>query len=633
MENDKKVEESNESTAPNQTDAPTTIPNTDKEVEKTTDNTDEKKEEPKSDEAASTSASASPPNDAKTIELTIKTPKEKETIHVSPDADVSQLKTEVSKKFNQPNDRLCMIFAGKILKDQDTLTQHGIKDGVTVHLVIKMKPGEAKPAATTTTGSTSTTTTTTTTTAPTSTQTSNPATAPLTNNLFDLGNLSSLGFGNANFAEMQSQMQQQVMRDPQMLNQMLDNPMVQSLMSNPDVIREMMMSNPQMQSLMERNPEIQHMLNNPSLMRETMQLARNPAALQELMRNHDRALSNLESVPGGFNALQRLYQEVEEPMMNATRDQFSQNPFAALAGNNSNTSQSQQAGTENTQPLPNPWGPRPTTTTTTTSSSNTSTTQQQPAISQTAMNNILSQLMAGNNANTTSTSTTTTTGTTTGTTTNTSQNPLGSNIEQTLRQQMLNNPRQLASMMNAPHMQQMLQMLGSNPEMARHYIESNPFMAQNPEMREQALRSMPQMMQQMQNPQFRELLSNPDALQAMMQIQQGIEQLQTASPNSDFLSGLGYPSGGLGGLGGLGSLGGTGMTGSTGSTGPSNNTAAPAMNAQFLSQMLSQMGDNSISQPPEQRFATQLNQLATMGFINRDANIQGNYSELFQFLK
>ena len=29
------------------------------------------------------------------------------------------------------------------------------------------------------------------------------------------------------------------------------------------------------------------------------------------------------------------------------------------------------------------------------------------------------------------------------------------------------------------------------------------------------------------------------------------------------------------------------------------------------------------SQPPEQRFAAQLEQLATMGFINREANIQG----------
>ena len=109
-----------------------------------------------------------------------------------------------------------------------------------------------------------------------------------------LNNLGSLGFGNSNFAEVQAQMQQQVMSNPDFMRQMLDNPMVQSLMSNPDIIREMMMSNPQMQTLIERNPEIQHMLNNPSLMRETMELARNPAALQELMRHHDRAMSNLE---------------------------------------------------------------------------------------------------------------------------------------------------------------------------------------------------------------------------------------------------------------------------------------------------------------------------------------------------
>ncbi len=36
------------------------------------------------------------------------------------------------------------------------------------------------------------------------------------------------------------------------------------------------------------------MLNNPQMMREAMEIARNPAALSELMRNHDRALSNLE---------------------------------------------------------------------------------------------------------------------------------------------------------------------------------------------------------------------------------------------------------------------------------------------------------------------------------------------------
>lgn len=42
-----------------------------------------------------------------------------------------------------------------------------------------------------------------------------------------------------------------------------------------------------------------------------MELARNPAMLQELMRSHDRAISNLESIPGGYSALQRMYRDIQ----------------------------------------------------------------------------------------------------------------------------------------------------------------------------------------------------------------------------------------------------------------------------------------------------------------------------------
>lgn len=124
-----------------------------------------------------------------------------------------------------------------------------------------------------------------------------------------------------------------------------------------------------MQQLMERNPEISHMLNNPELLRQTMDMVRNPAMLQELMRTQDRALNNLErfapfaqfaalklptscySIPGGYNALRRLYTELQEPMLNAAQEQFGGNPFAALVNNQSGESQGQQ-GTENRDPLP-----------------------------------------------------------------------------------------------------------------------------------------------------------------------------------------------------------------------------------------------------------------------------------------
>lgn len=453
---------------------------------------------------------------------------------------------------------------------------------------------------------------------------------PLGGNL--LNNLGSFGFGNANFAEVQSQIQQEVMSNPNLMRQMLDNPLVQSLMSNPDVIREMMMSNPQMQSLIERNPEIQHMLNNPTILREAMELARNPAAFQELMRNHDRALSNLESLPGGFNALQRIYREVEEPMFNAARDQLGQNPFSALGANSNTSAESRQAGTENTQPLPNPWGPRQSP-----SAQSTTSTSAAPST-----NNIFAQLL---NPPTTGTTTTTNASTTqpsapsstssTTPNTGTSANPFGSlfgnsNMMQNLMEQILQNPNQMESMLNTPYLQSSLQMLSANPELARTVIESNPQLSGNPEVRDSMMRMLPNMLQQLQNPEMRSLVTNPEAIQAILQIQQGYQRL-TAAVSPDVLARLGFPS--------LGSLGGglfgsataptstttpstTTTTTTTGSTQAQQPQANPSQPANYFAQMLNMMANNTLSQPPEQRFASQLEQLANMGFVNREANIR-----------
>ena len=36
--------------------------------------------------------------------------------------------------------QLCLIFAGKILKDEEPLEKQGVKDGLTIHLVIRSAP-------------------------------------------------------------------------------------------------------------------------------------------------------------------------------------------------------------------------------------------------------------------------------------------------------------------------------------------------------------------------------------------------------------------------------------------------------------------------------------------------------------
>lgn len=228
------------------------------------------------------------------------------------------------------------------MKDNDTLRAHNVIDGHTVHLVVKAPP-RAEPE-------------------PTAADQRPPADVRQTpfglNQFGGLAGMEALGAGSGTFMDLQARMQNELMSNPDTMRTLLDNPLVQQMMNNPDTMRSLITANPQMQELMQRNPEISHMLNNPELLRQTMELARNPSMLQELMRSHDRAMSNLESVPGGYSALQRIYRDIQEPMMNAATDSFARNPFAGLsAGAGGAGEPNPQQGSENRDPLPNPWAP------------------------------------------------------------------------------------------------------------------------------------------------------------------------------------------------------------------------------------------------------------------------------------
>lgn len=233
--------------------------------------------------------------------------------------------------------------------------------------------------------------------------------------------------------DMQARMQHELMGNPELMRTILDNPLVQQMMNNPETMRTLITSNPQMQDLMQRNPEISHMLNNPELLRQTMELARNPAMLQELMRSHDRAMSNLESVPGGYNALHRIYRDIQEPMLNAAGT-FASNPFSGLVDTGSG--ENPQQGNENREPLPNPWG---------------------------------------------------------GSTDTPPNNVLNTPAMQSLLQQMSDNPEVMEGMMNAPYMRSMMESLSQDPNMAANLIGQSPLLQANPALQQQMRTMMPQM--------------------------------------------------------------------------------------------------------------------------------------------
>jgi hypothetical protein len=211
------------------------------------------------------------------------------TITAELDKTVSELKAQLQADVGVPPEQMRLIYAGRVLKDPQTLASYNIEDGHTVHLV----QGAAAPAASVT--------------SPPAQQSGPTATPP---GISGLASAMAGGGGSMN-------MQQQMMQDPEMMREMMNSPMMQSLMSNPELMRTIIQSNPQMQAIIEQNPEIGHVLNDPAVLRQTLEVARSPELMREMMRTTDRAMSNIESHPEGFNMLRRMYHNVQEPLMDA----------------------------------------------------------------------------------------------------------------------------------------------------------------------------------------------------------------------------------------------------------------------------------------------------------------------------
>ncbi|EDW56198.1 ubiquilin-1 [Drosophila sechellia] len=516
---------------------------------------------------------------SKRINVVVKTPKDKKTVEVDEDSGIKDFKILVAQKFEAEPEQLVLIFAGKIMKDTDNLQMHNIKDNLTVHLVIKAPTrNNEQPAR----------------------QPADVRQTPFGLNQFGgLAGMEALGAGSNTFMDLQARMQNELLNNGDMLRSLMDNPMVQQMMNNPETMRQLITSNPQMHDLMQRNPEISHMLNNPDLLRQTMELARNPSMLQELMRSHDRAMSNLESVPGGYSALQRIYRDIQEPMMNAATESFGRNPFAGLVDGGGSGVNNPQQGTENRNPLPNPWG-----------GANSGT------------NGTVGGSGAGNPTGDLP-----------------PNNVLNTPAMRSLLQQMADNPAMMQNLLNAPYTRSMMESMSQDPDMASRLLSTSPLMSNNPALQEQVRQMMPQFMAQMQNPEVMNMLTNPDAMNAILQIQQGMEQLRSAAPG--LVGTLGIPPPPPGAGTGTNPASGDGSGGNSGSStnnvspssGLNAGTGAPNLapgggpNAQlfndFMMRMLNGMSNNADNtQPPEVRYQSQLEQLNAMGFVNRDANLQ-----------
>ncbi|CAM9362613.1 unnamed protein product [Phaeothamnion confervicola] len=483
------------------------------------------------------------------------------TVEVDAATTVLAFKRQIAEQASVPAEQQRLIYKGRVLKDDDTLAMYSVEADQTIHLVRGQPPRPAAPAA-----------------VPAASMSAAPPEA------------AGAGAAAANpFAAMMSgmaggqpdvsRMQQQLMSNPEMMQSIMNSPMMQGMLNNPELIRNMVMNNPQMQGVLQANPQLAHVLNDPNVMRQTLESMRNPAAMREMMRNQDRAMSNIESHPEGFNALRRMYEDIQEPMMEALA---SQSPAGQSQGNSGTSNPAATQGGA----FPNPWA-APGAATAATGGTGV------PGAGAAATNPWAGMGMSGVGG-------------------------MGGGMGGGMPP--MPPPAVMQEMLADPNVQRMMQQVMSDPAMMDQVLNTNPALRQmmdaNPAIRQQ----MPQIMQSM---------GDPSNMQALMQMQQSMEQLQRAGilpPGTapPMPAGLGFPFGAMptaapavppaaGGLDFSSILGGRVAAGPTG---------GPAAMPAWGSMAVPAATPAPAAVNPEERFATQLTTLNDMGFGDRAANLR-----------
>ncbi|XP_062445120.1 ubiquilin-1-like [Rhea pennata] len=510
-------------------------------------------------------AGASPPvvttDSSNIIKVTVKTLKQKEQFEVAQSSTIQEFKEEVSKRFKTPPDLLALIFAGKILKDQDTLSQYGVHSGVSIHLVIRSqkRPQDGladQHAATTLMRPPS----------------HNLDLNTINNNLFLLGfligvtGINLIGLDSADVPDLVSRVQERDVSLHGLVSEIMQNSSVQNILANAELARDFIMSNPQVQQLIEQNPEISHILTNPHFIREILEASSSPAMMQEMIRNHDRALNNLESIPGGYSALEQLYREIEEPMLDAVQAQLGNNPFASLDSNPSLSRARLPACTENRRPLPNPWAPE-----SNRASDNGNDYDGQDAYNSADHSFIVLNLGPAARAVV----------------------PSSGGI-QNMVQQLTEDSELMHNLEN----------ILTNPQGPGQMLLNNTHILNDGNSQLQDERAQP-LPPELENTEISSLLRNPRALQALLQVQLGLQTLSTEVP--DFILGLGDPDVEL-------------DLESMEDSAKSSESEEDASLVSDKDEVESQ--EEMDEQAPETRFGRQMQQLSAMGFQDQNANLQ-----------
>ncbi|XP_031243560.1 ubiquilin-like protein [Mastomys coucha] len=266
------------------------------------------------------------------IRVIVKTPGNQNIFTVAVNTSMRQFKEKLSAHFKCQMEQLVLVFMGRLLKDHETLSQRGITDGHTIHVVIKSKHSSRS--------------------LPHSFQnlvTNNPCHQDRN----PKGNSSvvcqSTGTSETKVESsllMEPDAPMVGTQDPEVgslehIALILENLCVQRLLSNMDFAHQLPPEHPHMQELIQQNPELSHLLDNSEILCQTLELARQLAIIQEIMQTQQPAQNpghppnllpylGLEIIPNGSNHLGQSYVNFNDQMLNGVPDLLAGNSFTAL---------------------------------------------------------------------------------------------------------------------------------------------------------------------------------------------------------------------------------------------------------------------------------------------------------------
>ncbi|KAI8578125.1 hypothetical protein K450DRAFT_248224 [Umbelopsis ramanniana AG] len=211
------------------------------------------------------------------ININIKSSSDKKfVITIEPSKTILDLKEAIAAQTDVPADRQRLIFSGRVLKDNDLLSDYKVADGNTIHMVKGAAPNQPKAPPTSQASVQSPIT------SPSATP-ANPFAA-----LGGAGGMNPWGMGGGMGGGMGAAGLGGAAPDQNMMNQMLQNPMFAQYMStmlqNPAVLDSIISTNPHLSSMgpeirqMMQSPEFRQMISNPDTIRQMAQMS---SAMQE----------------------------------------------------------------------------------------------------------------------------------------------------------------------------------------------------------------------------------------------------------------------------------------------------------------------------------------------------------------